>query len=54
MNDEQHRQGPFGAQLFGAWPFFRNPALRLAYVVKLHRTRRALACEKMAFAAAIG
>jgi hypothetical protein len=54
MNDEQRSQDAFRAQPFGAWPFFRQAALRLAYVVILHYARRALPDEKMADAAAIG
>ena len=36
----------------GRWLFFRNPALQLAYVARLHRARRALSCEKIAAGAA--
>jgi len=54
MNDEQRGQGVFGAQPFGAGPFFRPAALWLAYVAVLHRARHALRDEKMAAAAAIG
>jgi hypothetical protein len=54
MNDEQRRTGAFWAQPFGAWPFSRQAVLRLAYVVILHRARRAWPGAKMAFAAALG
>jgi hypothetical protein len=53
MNDEQHRQRVFGAQPFGAGPFFRHAALRLAHVAVLHHARRAWRREKMAIAATI-
>jgi hypothetical protein len=53
MNDEQRRQGVFGAQPFGAGPFFRLAALQLAHVAVLHRARCAWRGEKMAAAAAI-
>jgi hypothetical protein len=54
MNDEQRGQGAFWARPFGAWPFFRQASLRLAYIAVLYRVRRALSGEKMADAAAIG
>jgi hypothetical protein len=54
MNDEQRSLREFWAQPFGAGPFFRQAALRLAYVAVLRGARRALPGEKMAAAAAIG
>jgi len=54
MNDEQRSLRESWAQPSGAGPFYRQAALRLAYVAVLRRTRRALPGEKMAAAAAIG
>jgi hypothetical protein len=54
MNDEQHRQGGFGAQPFGAGPFFRLAVLRFARVAVLHHAHRVWRGKKMASAAAIG
>jgi hypothetical protein len=51
MNDEQRGLRQFRAQPFGAGPFFRQAALRLAYVAVLHRAHRALPGRKMAAAA---
>jgi hypothetical protein len=51
MSDEQRSLRAFRAQPFGAAPFFRQAALRLAYVAVLHSARRALPGEKMAAAA---
>jgi hypothetical protein len=53
MNDEQRSLREFWAQPFGAGPFFRQAALRLAHIAVLYRARRALPGEKMAAAALI-
>jgi hypothetical protein len=51
MNDEQRSLRAFRAQPFGAGPFFREAALRLAYIAVLYGARHALPREKMASAA---
>jgi hypothetical protein len=53
MNDEQRSLRAFRAQPFGAGPFFRQAALRLAYIAVLYGARRALPGKKMAAAALI-
>jgi len=54
MNDEQRVLREFRAQALRGRPFFRQAALRLAYVTVLRGVRRALPGEKMAAAATIG
>ncbi|MEN8762897.1 MAG: hypothetical protein ABF290_10715, partial [Thiogranum sp.] len=39
MNDELRRLADFGAQPEGTGPFFRRPALPLAYVRQVHGAR---------------
>jgi hypothetical protein len=52
MNDEQRGMTRSGAQPEGMGPFFRSPALQLAYVPQVHGAHCALTCKKMTAVAA--